>query len=75
VAEEFTIGEALEAFDKEAYAQREAEKDDPPPSDPMAGYAALLRTGMHPPEECGDPMSCEAHHDLYVSYYEGEHHG
>ncbi len=67
MAEEFSIGEALDAYDRIAREQREAERAEPLPN-PMAEYEAILRTGAHPPQECGDPGGCPDHQDMYFGY-------
>lgn len=55
---EFSIGAALDAYDELRRQEREEERDQRPAPDPLDDYAALLRSGSHPPNECGDPYSC-----------------
>ena len=65
----FSIGEALDAFDRWQYVQREAERDERPVPDALDEYAALLTSTAHPPNECGDPYDCPAHGEQFRSYH------
>lgn len=58
------IGAWIDEYEQFARAQREEEQAEVP----LAGYAALLKYA-HPPQECGDPMDCEAHRQMYLDYH------
>jgi hypothetical protein len=62
-----TIGDGIRAYEEIAYAQREAERDEPR-RDALDEFAARYTssTGPHPPNECGDPADCPQHADAYL---------
>lgn len=66
---EFSIGEALDAFDAQRQAEREAAHDEGRLPDALDDYAATLTATAHPPNECGDPYSCPTHGDQYRAYH------
>lgn len=67
----FSIGADLDAYDRQRYLQAEAERDERPVPDALDSYTALLATGNHPPQECGDPSDCPAHAEMWQAYYDG----
>lgn len=64
----FSIGHAIAAYDREMYAQREAERDELPRRDALDNYAATVSSRAHPPNECGDPYDCPIHGEQYRSH-------
>jgi hypothetical protein len=60
---EWSIGAAIEEYDRQAYAQRELEREE------RFIPEHLVSTGpAHPPNECGDPAGCPAHAEDWASY-------
>ena len=63
---EFSIGAAMEEYDRIAYEQRELERDEHPEPDGLDFWDV-----GHPPSECGDPSSCRHHAEEWHTYMSG----